>query len=299
SSPGPPAPSPAASGSTGRAAWTTRTSTCWWRRSGTTRRAPRTSSRSTSARPSATCRRTWQRRRGSSTPRSRRTTGRAWARWPSTDPSRGPAAPALSRSGPGGVQQPLNVDLLHPLHGLEDPPRHLGVRVAQQPGQLTGDDLPGQAVAVLQPPARPLLTALGELAPQLVDLLLRLAVDKERDRLVEGELRPAVERQVALPGQLEHDHHRLAVRPRLHLHHPGTGEDRGVEDGGLLSLAVEPEERGDLLHDASFRHVLRSLTDASDTPAPDRHPCRRFPVIHVRAGAALHAAPARSCGPVD
>ena len=61
----------------------------------------------------------------------------------------------------------------------------LGVGVAEQLAQGGRDDLPRQAVAVLQPAARALLAALGERDPQLVDLLLRLAVHEERDRLGE------------------------------------------------------------------------------------------------------------------
>ena len=57
------------------------------------------------------------------------------------------------------------------------------------------DDLPGQAVLVLEPAAlacavrRP-----GELVPVVVDLLLVLAADVEGDGLGELELRAAVER---------------------------------------------------------------------------------------------------------
>ena len=49
--------------------------------------------------------------------------------------------------------------------------------------------------------------------PVVVELLLRLAVDLERDRLVEREVRAAVDADEALPVQLELDrqhHARLA-----------------------------------------------------------------------------------------
>jgi glycolate oxidase len=55
----------AASGSSGRAAWTIRPSTCWSRRFGTARRAVFTSARTTSRALGERCRRTWSRRRAS------------------------------------------------------------------------------------------------------------------------------------------------------------------------------------------------------------------------------------------
>ena len=50
-------------------------------------------------------------------------------------------------------------------------------------GRIVRDDLPRQAEPVLQPAARALLPAVGERVQYRVDLLLRLAVDDERDGL--------------------------------------------------------------------------------------------------------------------
>ena len=52
----------------------------------------------------------------------------------------------------------------------------------------------GTARTLLQPIALSRLAALGELAPVVVDVLRGLAVDHKRDRLIELELRPTVQR---------------------------------------------------------------------------------------------------------
>src|SRR5207245_11471039 len=67
------------------------------------------------------------------------------------------------------------------------------VWVGQQLCHADRDDLPRQAVAVLEPPARALLATLGELAPVVVDLVLVGAVDQQGDGPVERELWTAVE----------------------------------------------------------------------------------------------------------
>jgi hypothetical protein len=68
-------------------------------------------------------------------------------------------------------------------------------------------DLPGKPVTVLQPAAVVLLAAGDELVPHPVDLLLGLAVDVERDRLVELEMGAAVEGDEVLAFELEGDRH--------------------------------------------------------------------------------------------
>src|SRR4029079_230587 len=99
-----------------------------------------------------------------------------------------------------------------------------------------------------------LLAPVGERLGVAVDLLLVGAVDLERDRLVERELRAAVERDELLAVELElHDHHGAGVaRPGLavarDVDDPRVREDRRVELGGLLALGVEPQTRRDLRH---------------------------------------------------
>ena len=96
--------------------------------------------------------------------------------------------------------------------------------------------------------------ATGELLPQVVDLVLRLSRDDERDRLREGELGTAVE-------CLEHQ----TIKDKAHRHGAASGtrrtlaisrdaQDLGVLEygnviaGGFLCLGVEPEKWADLLH---------------------------------------------------
>ena len=88
------------------------------------------------------------------------------------------------------------------------------VNSSAQPG---GDDLPRQAVPVLQPAALALFAAVGELVPVVVDLVLVGAVDQERDRLVEGELRATVDGGVLLAVEHEVDRQHRARRSRARL----------------------------------------------------------------------------------
>jgi hypothetical protein len=60
--------------------------------------------------------------------------------------------------------------------------------------------LPGEAEFILEPAAPAFLAAFRQLAPEIIDLVLRLASDLERDRLVELEMRAAIERDEALPS---------------------------------------------------------------------------------------------------
>ena len=124
----------------------------------------------------------------------------------------------------------------------------------EQLGQGGRHDLPGEAVLVLQPAALRELAAFAQLLPVVVDLVLRFAGDLERYRLVELELRPAVEGHELQPHDLEGggDHRAglagacLAIaRDAAHL---GSLEDGRVVPGGLLGLTVEPQERYKLLH---------------------------------------------------
>ena len=139
----------------------------------------------------------------------------------------------LARSGSGSVEQ-----LLHP----------------------AGHHLPGEAVLVLQPAARPLLAARGQPLPVVVDVLLGLAVDLEGDSLVELELGAAVDADEPLALQLELHGHNHPGRSRRGLgvvrdvHDARILEDGNVEGSGLLGFGVEPQVRDDLLQhgDASF-----------------------------------------------
>jgi hypothetical protein len=72
--------------------------------------------------------------------------------------------------------------------------RHLAVRIGDQLHEPPRSDLPRQPEAVLAPAAGALAAAVADdRVPVAVGLLLVVGVDHERDRLVEVELRPAVE----------------------------------------------------------------------------------------------------------
>src|SRR5262249_3453321 len=108
----------------------------------------------------------------------------------------------------------------------------------------------GQAEPVLQPAALDLAAARGQLVPVVVDLGLVLAVDHERDGLGETVHRPAVQGREGLAVELESHRHDAALRTRAAVAVAGNGldprvpEDRDVEIGRLLGLAVEPQEWG-------------------------------------------------------
>ena len=114
--------------------------------------------------------------------------------------------------------------------------------------------MPRQPEAVFQPAAGAFLAAAGDqLVPVFVHFFLAVAVDGERDRFGELELRSAVEREEVLAVELEVDDERAALRSGLGA---GVGrgavdlgvlEDRGIEVHGFFGVAVEPQGRGDAL----------------------------------------------------
>src|SRR5450759_5421805 len=86
-----------------------------------------------------------------------------------------------------------DVDLAHGQHGLHGSSGALRVGIAQHLAHLARDNLPRHAVAILQPAAPPSRsTGIGQRVPEAVDLRLVVAVDDERNRLGEWELRTAV-----------------------------------------------------------------------------------------------------------
>ena len=121
-------------------------------------------------------------------------------------------------------------------------------------GRRARDDLPREAEPVSQPAAHALLAALGERVPVPVDLVLRRAVDDERDGLRERVRRPAVQRDEPLPVELEADRHHGAFGARPggavagHVQDPRVREQRRVERRRLLGLGVVPEKRRDRAH---------------------------------------------------
>src|SRR6266516_5573501 len=134
-----------------------------------------------------------------------------------------------------------------PLH----PSRILGPLVP-----LVRHYLPGKTVFIRKPAALHFLAAAGgEFFPVIIDLLLRLAVDHERDRCGELELRPAVQGHELLSIQLERHRHHRPLLPRRFL--PGVMghclDLRILEHGDIelrcfLSLIIEPQKWSDFLH---------------------------------------------------
>src|SRR4051794_37465296 len=145
-----------------------------------------------------------------------------------------------------GLECP-DVELRHPHQGVQHALRPIAVRPREELRQDGGDDLPRQAVAVLEPPALPPRAARRQLLPQPVQLLLRLAVHRQRHRLVEPELRPPVECEELDPGQPELDDERRAGRAGGDARDAGVLEGRDVERGGLFGVPVEPQAGFDLL----------------------------------------------------
>src|SRR2546426_4011481 len=87
-----------------------------------------------------------------------------------------------------------------------------------------------------------------------VHFLLRLAVHEQRDGRRELELRAAVQGVEVLTFELEGAGHDRPLRPgprvsiARHTHDLRILEDRHIEVHRLFGLAVEPQERDDLLH---------------------------------------------------
>src|SRR5471032_3303330 len=192
---------------------------------------------------------------------------RAANRWP-TSKARASDRPGYrSRSAPRGAfllagvgaLELLDVELFHAHHRLHGALSG-GLVVA---GDHLHDDgrhhLPRQAVAVLQPAAllRRRVAALGQTIPVMVDLVLRLAIDLERDGRRELEFRPGVERRERLPVERKRNGQH-AGRPlevalgvllavARHLAYPGRGEDVRIKLHRRLGLAVEPQAGRDFL----------------------------------------------------
>src|SRR6185436_272774 len=113
--------------------------------------------------------------------------------------------------------------------------------------ELLGNDLPGETELVFEPAALALLsTVRGQLRPEVVDLLLCLTVDEERDGFRELELGPGVQRHELLALELERAGHQRSGFSGTSLGVPARAEDlrvledRGVELHRLFGVVVKP-----------------------------------------------------------
>src|SRR5437868_4473759 len=154
----------------------------------------------------------------------------------------------------GGLET-CDIELDHLQHRLHDALRLGRIGVAEQFRQYPRHDLPGDAEAILQPAAPLDGAADRKPIPKPVDFCLVRAIHLERDRVRVLEAGAAVERQEALPGQGEIDDQHASGFPGgtvgdvpLHMVDARVGEQRYVELGGFLSLAVEPQAWRNLRH---------------------------------------------------
>ena len=92
------------------------------------------------------------------------------------------------------------VELLHLQERVHDALGLGGVGIRHHLRYCRRDDLPGEAIFVIEPTAGTFFAPLGELAPVMVDFGLGLAPRLERDCFVEFEVRAAVQRRECLSG---------------------------------------------------------------------------------------------------
>jgi hypothetical protein len=142
-----------------------------------------------------------------------------------------------------------DINLAHLEHRLHGAARTLRIGISNQLVQLARHDLPRQPESVFEPSAGARLASVrGERIPHPVDLRLVLALDDERNRLVEAEVRPAVEALEVLAVEREVDRQDHPGRPAGRvgggapdLVDAAVGQQARVEPGRLLGLAIEPE----------------------------------------------------------
>jgi hypothetical protein len=96
---------------------------------------------------------------------------------------------------PCGLFQGGDVDLVHFHHRVHDARCFRFIGIGQHIAENDRVDLLGESEFVFEPAALPGRSAIGgKFLPEIIDLILGLAVDRERDRFSELELRSAVER---------------------------------------------------------------------------------------------------------
>src|SRR5262249_33949544 len=157
-----------------------------------------------------------------------------------------------------GLPQLPDFDLLHLQHGGHDTLHFGRILVLDHLEQGARHHLPGHAELVLEPAALHFLAARRELLPEVVHLLLRVAVHDQGDSLRELEDRPAVQRRDAQPAEIEIHGHHGALRPARGLGaflgvsgsavDVRTRKNRRVELRSFFRLGIEPQKWCDFLH---------------------------------------------------
>src|SRR5690348_4398592 len=143
-----------------------------------------------------------------------------------------------SRDSVVRAAQRRDVELLHLQHCLHGALRPRVVPMFVELVHEVRDDLPRHAVAILEPPAllRLRIASRGKLRPVVIDFILRRAVHLQRDRFVEREDGPAVERRERLSVELERDDHHRPGGAMMNLE-PGLTEARDRRDARVLEDA--------------------------------------------------------------
>src|SRR5207249_1511824 len=150
-----------------------------------------------------------------------------------------------------GLFQGGNVDLVHFHHRFNDAIRLPGIRIGQHVAEKDWVDLPRETEFVFEPAAPPGRSAVGgKFLPEIIDLILGPAVDRERDRFGELELRAAVERHEVDSVESKLHRYDRSWRPANffrcffwitgNLPDPRILENADVEFRRLLRLGIEP-----------------------------------------------------------
>jgi hypothetical protein len=146
-------------------------------------------------------------------------------------------------------------------------------------------------LSVSQPAALDLLPSLGELLPELVDLLLRVAVDEQRNTLRELEGWTAVQSHELLAGEPERAYQERPFRAGAGIPGPGRAQDLRVREDGRVELdrflraVLEGQERRDFLQANLLSVRFRTISQkACKTQAA----AGRSPSASLRAGSGWH-----------
>src|SRR4029077_8323483 len=148
-------------------------------------------------------------------------------------------------------------------HRFHDAIRLPGIAIRQQIVEKDRVDLPRETEFVFEPAALPGRSAVGgKFLPEIIDFILVLAVDRERDCFGELELRAGVERHELDSVERKFHCHHAAFWPRpvlavtRYLPDLRILKNADVEFGCLLGFGIKPQTRSYLLHTTQFNRRL-------------------------------------------